>query len=836
MRQFTLTMFCLFMCLALFAQTNQPANAQPNTENIYTIKQQYLYNVLHNPNDAQQDEDDNDLARFNRWFHDVEVRTWPSGNLPRPDVLIRATEQVQQTRRQTGQKNTAGAPTWQPVGPMKVPTNHNGIGRVNCIVIDPLDTNKLYVGTACGGVFISHNHGVTWTSNSDLFPSLSISDIAINPVHTDTIYAATGDGYGYETGAYNIFWGGLYSSGVMKSTDGGNTWSTTGLSYLQSNKDMIQRLLIHPKKTNLLLAATRNGILRSTDAGATWTNVEPGHVYSMQFHPGNPDTIYAINNLNLRVSYNAGVSWSTLSAGLNPTGDRCTIGVSAIAPKAIWVLDGHNDLKVSHNEGYIFNATNPPDTAHFYGYYDRVLEVSPTDSNYILAFGMYQGFSLDGGVNWDILNDFSNVHVDNHAVAINPLKQSTFYCGNDGGISVTYDGGVRWVNLSNGLMISQIYRMSSSQQNPYVMVSGLQDNGTFVYDGTNWMHRSGGDGEACAIHPQNDLLQISSSQNGGFNMSYDQGLNFTPLHVSTESASWTAPVAFDPNDQMVIYFGYKNIYVTHDQGTSFAPVTTTSPFSGGATMLAVAPSNSMVIYAGDPGKIIRSTNGGTTWTTVTGNLPVSYVALTDIAIDPRDPMHVYATTSGYLSGYKLWMSTTGGDGTWTNISIDLPNLPADCIAIDTSTPGALFVGTDIGVYYTDSSQTGWTLYNTGLPNVIINDLEVNYANYKVRAATYGRGIWECNLKKAAPSGIKPVVKAHQADIQLYPNPTANSWKVVFGTNKPAKFNIKVTDVTGKVLGVYDNTDIIDASRYASGVYNLEVSAGDAHYSLKAIRE
>lgn len=834
MRQFLVALLSLsFTGSALYGQTTLNGQAQP--DNIYTIKQQFLHKILHNPADREGNkENDNDLTRFNRWFNDMEPRCYPSGNMPRPDVILTAMKAAAKPAGK-GYKTTA-APAWSPVGPSKVPVNHNGIGRINCIVIGPNDTNTLYIGAACGGVFISHDGGTTWTSNSDNFPSLSIADIAVNPLHPDTLYAATGDGYGYETGAYDIFWGGLYSAGVMKSTDGGASWNTTGLSYLQTNKEIIQRLLIHPEKPNILLAATRNGIKRTTDAGATWTTVDAGHVYSMAFRPFSPDTVYAINNSNLRVSYDAGATWQNLKTGMNPVSSRATIGVSPLTPNAIWILDANEDVKWSHNGGNTFYTTNPPDTARFFGYYDRIFTVSPVDSNYLLAFGMRMAVSKDGGVSWARLNPTNDVHVDNHAVAINPLHPETIYSGNDGGISVTRNGGASWKNLSDGLMISQLYRMSSSQQSPEIMIGGLQDNGTIVYNGTTWTHKTGGDGEACAIHPTNDLLQISSWQYGNFYLSSDRGVNFSFLNITSEDGTWTAPVVFDPNNESNIYFGYKNIYATRDQGTSFIDLTTTTPFTGGATQMAIGTSNSNVIYASDMSKIIRSTDAGSTWTTVTGDLPTT-LATTRIAVDPRDPMRVYVTKSGYDAGQKVYLSTTGGT-TWTSISGDLPNLPANCIAIDTTTPGALFVGTDIGVYYTDSSQTGWTLYGTALPNVIVNDLHVNYGNYMLRAATFGRGIWEVPLKEAKPVD-RTTVKTIETDnttVRAYPNPAKDSWKLVFRNGKPSTYSVKVTDAAGRMVLRIENTDIIKAAHLAGGIYNIEVTIGDDHYSIKAVKE
>ena len=268
-----------------------------------------------------------------------------------------------------------------------MPINWNGIGRINCIVINPLDTNTLYIGSACGGVHISHDGGATWTSNTDNFPSLSIAAIAVNPIHPDTLYAATGDGYGYVDDGYNTFWGGLYSAGVMKSTDGGNTWSTTGLSFIQTSREIVQRLVINPNNPDVLLAATTNGIWQTKDGGATWGHVySADHVYDILFYAGNPNVAYAVNNADLLISNDGGTTWTTLYASIN-SGDRASLAVSPAAPNDIWVLDANNDLLWSHNNGASFyTMTSPRDTANFYGYYDRILAVSPTDSMYVLAY------------------------------------------------------------------------------------------------------------------------------------------------------------------------------------------------------------------------------------------------------------------------------------------------------------------------------------------------------------------------------------------------------------------------------------------------------------------
>ena len=841
MRKLPIITLMALLCGSVSAQQKKnPASSrqQNKSDNIYSIRKLFLEKALHNPEEHEKGGEDNDLSRFNRWFNMAEARTYPSGDLPDPNTLLKISGEVRQAAK-SAHKTTSGGAVWQSLGPSQVPSNYDGIGRVNCIVIDPADTNTLFVGTACGGVWISHDGGVTWMSNTDNFPSLSIADIAVNPRHRDTIYAATGDGYGYENSTYNIFWGGLYTAGVMMSTDTGHTWTTTGLSYLQTNTDMIQKLLIHPNKTGTLLAATRNGLLRSTDAGATWTNVSPGHIFSMVLHPTHPDTVYAIGIHHLMVSYDAGATWAILYSNINATSDRCSIAVSPAAPDNIWVLNDADDLIISRDGGVTFSpsASSPSTSANFYGYYDRVLAVSPTDSNYVLCFGKDMTKSTDGGSSWSALDLTHSVHVDNHAATINPYNTQTIYTGNDGGIAVTHDRGQSWTNLANGLTISQIYRISSSRQDPTIMLCGVQDNGSFYHDGTDWWQSNApsGDGMDNAIHPLSDQEKITSYQYGNFYISHNQGAFYSPVGLPSGIAgtgAWISPVVFNPRNADTIFFGMKKVYASYDGGASAVGLGTGSVyFSTGAITLAVAPSNPNIIYAGDYSHIIRTIDGGTTWTTVSAGLPGG--AKVGLAVDYNNPMKVYVTISGYVAGSKVFRTTTGG-APWTNISSGLPNLPANCVAVDSSQPGGLFVGTDMGVYYRDSADTVFTLYNTGLPNVIVDDLDINYTSYKVKAATYGRGVWECKLKKDPPNSIKEAADV-ALDIKLFPNPTTNSWKVVFGKAKPPAYSIRVRDVAGRLVRTQTNNDLIDATNLTKGVYTIEISSGIVHQTIKAVR-
>ena len=224
--------------------------------------------------------------------------------------------------------------------------------------------------------------------------------------------------------------------------------------------------------------------------------------------------------------------------------DRVTLAVSPASPASIWVIDNNGRLKCSHDGGLSFDSsfTTPP--ANFYGYYDRVLAVSPFDSNNIIVGGMKLERSMNGGSTWTQLGNTS-LHPDNHAIAFDLQTPNTMYNGNDGGIYVSNNSGTSWNQLGDSIAISQIYRTTSSRQDPLITLCGLQDNNTLFYDGTNWTAVVGGDGQACAISAQDDNIQIASYQLGQFFLSTDQGNSFNQIFPGPIGA-WTSPVVLRP--------------------------------------------------------------------------------------------------------------------------------------------------------------------------------------------------------------------------------------------------------------------------------------------------
>jgi len=232
-----------------------------------------------------------------------------------------------------------------------------------------------------------------------------------------------------------------------------------------------------------------------------------------------------------------------------------------------------------------------------------------------------------------------------------------------------------------------------------------------------------------------------------FYKSTDGGDNF--YSIGSFFGDWTTPIVMDPVNHNIIYIGNSSIQKSTDNGDTFNPMNVS--FNSNVYSIRIAPSNTNYIYAASFGEMKRSTNGNT-FTDITGNLPVNYAAITGIAIDSDNPNRVWACFSGYSENNKVYQSDDGGS-TWVNISGTLPNIPVNCIEYQKNSEDILYIGTDLGVFYAAGSLNEWLPYNTGLPNVIVYDLETYYPTGKLRTATFGRGIWESDTMTVTHLGV-----------------------------------------------------------------------------------
>lgn len=685
--------------------------------------------------------------QFKRWEWFWSQRVDADGSFPDPMQLYRETRAL----------GTRGARThegtgWVSLGPDASPGGYAGLGRLNCVRTDPGNPDLLWVGSASGGLWKSIDGGLSWTTATDELPTLGVTDIAIHPSNSSIMYIATGDGDAGDT----------YSVGVLKSTDGGQTWATTGLNWSTSQQRTISRLLLSPADPNILIAAG-SGIYRSTDAGASWVLATAGVFRDMEFRPGNPAVLYASGNSNaVYRSTNAGISWQLSNTGISGAIGRIALAVTPADPGMVYALaanssnsgfmgffrstDGGSTWSLRSTSPNLLGWSPTGDDGGGQGWYDLAAAASPVNANEVYTGGVNTWRSLDGGLTWTIVSMWyntgtvPNIHADQHDLWFQP-GSTTLFAANDGGVYRTDDAGGSWAWLGSGLPITQFYRLGTSATDSTRIIAGSQDNGTKGLSVGGWADVLGGDGMDCLIDYTNADIQYGSLYYGAFYRSTNGGVSFTPITESIgESGAWISPFAIHPSDPRTIFVGLSSVWKSTNRGDSWQRVGT----AGGGTLdlLVIAPSDPNVIYIARANSFSRTTTGGASgWQALTlpgGATPRS------IAVHPDDPHRIWATVSGYTAGRKVFESRDGGM-TWTNISGILPNVPANTVVYQRFSPERLYVGTDIGVFTRDISTTDWVDFNAGLPNTVVTELEIHEATAKIRAATYGRGIWESPL-------------------------------------------------------------------------------------------
>lgn len=672
--------------------------------------------------------------------------------------------------------NLVQSVTWEKFGPFRTPEGEGrtqGIGRMNDLAISPANENILLAGSASGGAWRSTNKGSTWTEiNMTSQMTLTISDIEFSKSSPNVVYMATGDANGSFGSARDY-----YSVGLLKSIDGGITFFETNLYYALSENKLVTRILVHPSNPNIVLASTKNGIFRTTDGGTTWTHTLNGpFIKDMEFHPNNPNIIYSTTMLlsGLNILYKStdnGETWNIQHQIANSR--RSELAVSANKPDNIYILSSGNSnqfssISVSTNSGETWTTLATQETAGNLlgwndgtdlnvgqGHYDLSLAVNPKNANEIYIGGINIWKSIDGGKNWNLFTHwyggFSQqlLHADQQQFTFDK-NGTNLYVSNDGGLYRNQTGTNNWSELNNGMDITQFYRLGLSQSSSFDVIMGAQDNGTSTYNGNNWQKTYSGDGMECIIDPTNPSRryislpygEIRRSTNGG--VSFNQMLNSNLLknqYGVEENGSWVTPYLVEPNNPKNIYVGYNNVWKNDNYGNS-NNWTKISDFGDGTkialTSLAISESDKNYIYSSNNTNVRMTSNGGLTWNSIHS----SSNAITYIAVNPINPEEIYLTKSGYNENDKV-LYYNGID--WKDISGNLPPVPINTIVVENPAIHSIYVGTDIGVFYSDLNSGYWKKLEGEMPNTIVTELEIHKASGKLYAATYGRGLWRTNL-------------------------------------------------------------------------------------------
>lgn len=691
--------------------------------------------------------------QYQRWLYEMKFHVDENRRIITPEEESRAFERFTKSLP-AGSRAIGGV--WTEMGPT---THYNtsgwnpGIGRVTSIAVHPSNTSVIYVSSPGGGIWKSTNGGSSWTPLLDYVDPawMEIKHLQIDPNNPGTIYAG-------------VVWG-----GVIKSTNEGASWSGTG-----SGPFDVRKVIVHPTNSNIILATAWNGIWRSVNGGTSWTQVNADEAEDIEFKPGDPNIVYvSANSCTIRRSVNNGISWTYLGSdqGITHCG-RTLLAVSPNNPNVVYAVQSDPSLVMfgrlykSTDSGLNYTTTvigNPADGTNYFSYsetgsdssgqawYDMAIAVNPGNAEEVHIAGIATWKSTNGGYNfsptsvWYYPNNIGYNHADVHALE---FVGSLLFVGTDGGIYKSTNNGASWTDLSAGLGIRQIYRISHARTDPSRICIGAQDNGTSYRqaDGT-WLDWLGADGMDNLISPTDPNIIYGTWQFGGLNYSSDGGLTRDYIPEPSEG-NWVTPLAMHPSNHNIIYGGWTGIYKSENGGTTWTNISG-SYITQKLNTLTVAPSNTNYIYASVNNTLYVTGSGGASW--VSRTYPAE---ITAVFVSIIDPTKIWITLNA--SENQVLVSNDRGL-TYTSIASGLPALAARTVVVDEfdNEGDGVYVGMNVGVYYRTNTNPSWMPFGTSLPLVAINELEIHQSARKIRVATFGRGVWETDLN--AVNGCASIV-------------------------------------------------------------------------------
>lgn len=669
---------------------------------------------------------------------------------------------------------------WIEMGPFESPDTRGGTpsilgtGRMNSIEVDPNNSDILWAGAAGGGIWKSTDRGQSWRTYEETnFASLGISDIAIAKSNSNIVYAASGDKNAWFSGGADVRY---YSAGLYKTVNGGNSWEVVS-PFSNNNTSLrnnINDVEVDPTNPNLVYAATSEGLYRSDNGGSSWDRLVTGNIMDMKINLGDRDRLHLsrwTGNANEIITYDNS-SESVISTFPVNGGTRGEIALTEADPDRVYVLvsafsvfgaiirsdnAGENwQVTVTRNDGVnymgYFDGTGG-DFNQGQGLYDLCIAVNPNNEDDVVIGGINLWRSNNGANSFNRITSWWQwnanppfIHADQHELEWD--SNGDLFSANDGGIYLTTDNGTTWGDLNTGLHVTQFYRFSSSQQNDQLMVGGSQDNSTWVYEDGEWIDvLMGGDGFHCLVDPTNDQIMMASQNNNGIQgtigtlvrVSNNSGRSFNQFVASSqfnEFSQWIAPFELDPTNTEKLYLGFNNIYRITNYDLNSVERLTNNSVAQNQTIrqIAISPVDGRNIWYSIGGRCYYSSDNGQNWDLIyNGNL-----VITDIEASVEVANEAYFTLTGFSDGRKV--IKTRGTNT-ENISFNLPNISAYSI-VHIETTDELYVGMDIGVYKKSENGNSWELFSKGLTRSGISELEFQKSSQKLRASTYGRGIWE----------------------------------------------------------------------------------------------
>ena len=791
---------------------------------------------------------------------------------------------------------------WRLVGPFRG-------GRAVAVTGDPTNRNVFYFGAVDGGVWKTTNGGTSWRNISDGVSKIaSVGAITVAPSDPNVVYVGSGEADMRED------W--TYGDGLYRSTDAGETWTHLGLDDARH----IARIVVDPRNPDRVFVAalghgsgknTTRGVYRSSDGGKSWQRVlyaddstgaidiamDPGNsriAYAALWHMQRTPWGFTAGNGSLWKTTDGGDTWRDIShnPGIpkNPLG-RIGISVSPAKTQRVYATiecppeDSTGGIFRSDDGGATWQRTSGDQRWMVRPWYYSVVTADPSDTNTVFLMNLSTWKSTDGG------RTFSRIrlpHGDTHALWIDPADSRRMISGNDGGATISFDGGGTWSSVMNQ-PTAQFYHVTTDDQWPYRIFGAQQDNTTVsivsrsddgVITPSDWYSVGGGESGYIAPKPGDPNIVIAGTYTGTLTR-YDVrtkqtkdisvGLNNYDGWAARDVPNrfqWTFPILYSKHDPRVLYVAANRVFRSTNDGDSWEPISPdltlhdpkTLVAAGGpitydmtgtewyATIFALAesPLNADVLWAGsDDGLLHVTRDRGKTWTNVTPPSLAKFTRISIIEPSHYDPGTAYIAANRYqLDDFKPYLlKTTDFGKTWTTITRGIPEgAYTRAIREDPVRRGLLFAGTETGIYYSANDGVLWEPLQLNLPRASVRDLHIHGSD--LIAATHGRAMWV--LDDISPlRALSPEVRA--ANAHLFAPDTAirfgggHAMTTSAGENPPAgvivdywlktaldpkdSLRLEFVDANGKVIRHFSSEGPPDSVKSAAFARMLPDSSG-----------
>ncbi len=693
---------------------------------------------------------------------------------------------------------------FRPIGPA-TPS-----GRVDDLAVLESDPTTFYVAMATAGVYKTTNAGTTFTSVFDNEGSGSVGAIAIAPTDANLVWAGTGEANNRQSSS----WG----DGIYKSNDGGRSWKNLGLR----DSKAIARIIVDPVDFNIVYVAAagnlwgaggERGVYKTADGGLSWSRVlhvdDDTGATDLVIDPQNNKTLYAATYQRRRAQWgmngggpgstiwkstDAGQTWARVESGL-PSGAKGRIGLAIYRanPNVLYATVEHpGESGVYRTDDAGGSWRKLSDTNPRPMYFSQI-RIDPLSDSRIYVLGVSLHVSDDGGRTFRG-DGAERIHVDHHAMWINPRDPRHIIIGNDGGVSISHDRSQTWAWLPN-VLGAQAYHVEFDMQTPYHVCAGLQDNNTWCgpsavrtnsgIHNDNWYVINGGDGFQPLMDPTDARIVYAESQDGRMSRidrSTNERTTVRPEPAEQKPGetaglyrfNWDTAMQLSPFDPATIYIGANLVLKSSDRGRSYQPISpdlTTNTdrealsimgvvgkdvriakndgvgsFGNIVTLEESAARQGVVWVGSDDGIVSVTQDSGKTWTNVSAKIPgvPKWTYVSDVLPSRAQAGTAYVAFDGHRGGdYKTYVFTTTDYGaTWRSIASNLPQGEvARGLAEDRKDPNILYLGTETGLWVSWNKGAQWTRLKANLPTMPIYEIKQHPRDNDLILATHSRGIW-----------------------------------------------------------------------------------------------